>query len=255
MSLTRNALAPFLLVSLAFHLVFLVRWSARAPRERIPEEIPVTVLSAPQESAPHPSPAEKEAPQRPAETTAQAPKKAPSGSETLRRQPSAPMAPEDQPRDRVDVANARVIEAEPVATRPLPRLKDLLPNAVGLAVEEASGRREAPIPLTSKDPKYVSYFTLIKQVIDMEWKYPPAALQQGLEGRLHVEFVILSDGKLGGARIIRSSGYSVLDQEAMRALMAASPFPPIPPRMGKSRIDIVAGFNYTDSRLKYAPGP
>ena len=253
MSLTRNALAPFLLISLAFHLAFLVRWPARAPRERIPEEIPVTVLPAPQESAPRSAPAERDAPQRPAETAAPAPKKATPATEP-RLQPSAPVAAEEQP-SRVEVAKARVIEAEPAATRPLPRLKDLLPNAVGLAVEEASGRREAPIPLTSKDPKYVSYFTLIKQVIDAEWKYPPVALQQRLEGRLHVEFVILSDGQLGGARIIRSSGYSVLDQEAMRALMAASPFPPTPPRMGKSRIDIVAGFNYTDSRLRYAPGP
>ena len=66
---------------------------------------------------------------------------------------------------------------------------------------------------------------------------------------------ILANGQLGGARLIRSSGYSLLDQEAIRALMAASPFPPIPPRLGKSRMDIVADFLYDDNRVKYGLSP
>ena len=250
MSLTRNALAPFLLVSLAFHLVFLVRWSAPAPRERIPEEIPVTVLPAPQESTPRSSPAGTEASLRPAEPAAPPQKRTTTASEVPRTQPSAPVAAEEPP-SRVEVAKARVIEAEPAPARPLPKLKDLVPNAVGLAIEEASGRREAPIPLNSKDPRYVPYLTIVQETLNAIWKYPPLALRHGLQGKATIEFVILSNGELGGARLVQSSGYAILDQEAIRALTVASPFPPIPARMGKSRMDIVDGFDYIDNRVKY----
>ncbi|OGQ80047.1 MAG: hypothetical protein A3F90_06000 [Deltaproteobacteria bacterium RIFCSPLOWO2_12_FULL_60_19] len=253
MTLARNALTPFLLVSLAFHLMFLVRWPARAPRERVPEEIPVTVLPAPQESAPRPAPAGTEAPSRPAETAAATPKRATPATEVPRLQPSAPVAAEEHP-SRVEVAKARVIETEPAPTRPLPKLKDLLPNAYNFSAEQLGGR-EGSIRLDSKDPKYVPYLTLIKQAVEVEWSYPPVALQYGLQGALLVEFTILGNGQVEDVRILRSSGYTVLDKEATRALRAAAPFPPIPPRVGKSPLPIVATFVYSDKRVRYEVAP
>jgi outer membrane biosynthesis protein TonB len=42
-----------------------------------------------------------------------------------------------------------------------------------------------------------------------------------------------------------------LDEEAMRAVRAAAPFRPIPGHIGKQRLDIIASFEYHDSRLHY----
>ena len=213
----------------------------------------MTVLPAPQERAPRSAPAEREAPSRPAETAAAAPKKATSASEAPRLQPSAPVAAENQP-SQVDVAKARVIETEPATARPLPRLKDLLPNAFNFSLEQL-GAREGAIRLDSKDPKYVPYLTLIKQAIETEWVYPPIALQHGLQGALLMEFMILGNGQVEEVRVLRSSGYIVLDKEAARALRAAAPFPPIPPRVGKSPLPIVATFVYSDKRVRYEAAP
>jgi len=91
--------------------------------------------------------------------------------------------------------------------------------------------------------------TSVKEAIEVKWSYPEAALRDGLEGKLTLEFVVLGNGELGEVRLIRSSGYSILDQEAVRAVKAASPFQPIPPEVG-SRLCIAGNFEYEDSRRK-----
>jgi len=55
--------------------------------------------------------------------------------------------------------------------------------------------------------------------------------------------------------LLRSSGYSVLDEEAMRAVKAAAPFHPIPSWIGKARLDIVASFEYHDNRVRHGLTP
>lgn len=220
----------------------------------------MTVLPAPplEESRPPPTP--KEAPEKPAanraepaKPTTQAAKPATRATELPRSRPSAPVAAEGR-QSRVEVANARVLEAAPAPPRPLPKLKDLLPNAYNFSAEQLGGR-EGSIRLDSKDPKYVPYLTLIKQAIEVEWSYPAEALQHGLQGALLVEFTILGNGQVNEVRVLRSSGYVVLDKEATRALRAAAPFPPIPPRVAKIPLPIVATFVYSDKRVRYEIAP
>ncbi len=57
------------------------------------------------------------------------------------------------------------------------------------------------------------------------------------------------------AQLVRSSGYPILDDEAIRAVQAAAPFHPIPPWIGKERLAISASFEYDDNRLKYSYTP
>ena len=104
--------------------------------------------------------------------------------------------------------------------------------------------------LDSRDPRYVSYNTAVKQAIELEWVYPDVALRHGLEGKLVLAFTILRNGQLEAVHVIRSSGFSALDQEAIRAVQTAAPFRPLPPWIGK-RLDIMATFEYVDSRVKY----
>ncbi|HEX9878758.1 MAG TPA: energy transducer TonB, partial [Candidatus Binatia bacterium] len=73
--------------------------------------------------------------------------------------------------------------------------------------------------------------------------------------KLVVEFTVLGDGSLSGARLIRSSGFSILDEEALRAVRSAAPFYPIPPWIHKKRLAIIASFEYFDNRLRYSYTP
>lgn len=50
--------------------------------------------------------------------------------------------------------------------------------------------------------------------------YPEMARQQGYEGVVLVQAEILADGRVGRAVISKSSGYAILDQTAIKAVMA-----------------------------------
>lgn len=55
--------------------------------------------------------------------------------------------------------------------------------------------------------------------------YPRAARRAGIEGTVHVRFVIDAQGRIGASAIERSSGARVLDRAALALLEAASPVP------------------------------
>jgi len=51
-----------------------------------------------------------------------------------------------------------------------------------------------------------------------ELQYPKAAFEQGIEGRVICQFHVETDGSITEPHVVRSSGDSTLDQEAVRAL-------------------------------------
>lgn len=100
------------------------------------------------------------------------------------------------------------------------------------------------ISLDTKDERYVTYAKLIKERIGFHWKYPPEAMETLLEGKLMVIFVLARQGEVIQIKITKNSGYEILDNEAIRAVTAAAPFPPFPEHIRVSRLNIKASFDY-----------
>jgi len=100
------------------------------------------------------------------------------------------------------------------------------------------------VQLNTKQFEFQSYYINLKRKIELVWEYPYLARESGLQGRLLMRFVINRDGSLAEARILRSSGFALLDQEALRSVHDASPFPPLPPRMHTERLVVNATFEY-----------
>jgi TonB family protein len=100
------------------------------------------------------------------------------------------------------------------------------------------------ISLDTKDKRYVSYASLIKGRIGSQWSYPSAARDRLIEGELMVLFSLVREGKVIEIRVINPSGYAVLDEEAVRAIKAAAPFPPFPDQVTVKRLNIQASFDY-----------
>jgi len=151
-----------------------------------------------------------------------------------------PPVPVPDPREAIP-------EQSVMTERPLPTLKELLPPANWAA----TSRADAPVSLNSKDPIYVTYFNKIKQLIESQWSYPELALRYGLQGKLALEFTIGANGQLERLRLVRSSGSQLLDEEALRAIKTAAPFPPIPPWVKPIPLSISASMEYHDNRLNY----
>ena len=100
------------------------------------------------------------------------------------------------------------------------------------------------ISLDTKDKRYVEYATLIKKEIMGHWKYPPEARAYLIEGNLMVLFSLSDDGSMTRITIIRSSGHEILDNEVVRAINSALPFPPFPSSIKVKRLNINASFDY-----------
>jgi protein TonB len=197
----------------------------------------------------------REAPTRPSKAQAIIAKKS---SPILDERPMAPREARQEKDPRIDTPPPREKTApreEPQqqiasAERQLPSLKELLPP-ITYSSNQRGGGAGGPVSLNTKDPQFITYFGSIKQSIELAWQYPDLALKYGLQGKLLLEFIVLNTGELQSAVVLRSSGSHLLDDEALRAVKAAAPFKPIPPWLGKDRIDIIATFEYLDNRLNY----
>ena len=252
----RSSLVPFLIFSLVLHLFALFSWPKPAEIGRAVEQIPISLLPQFKEESAEPSEAVKEAPTRPSRAPAQVARKStPAPAERGKRTQEfskQELAKQEISKDeRLTGLEQQERGRYTIVQRPLPTLKELLPSATWSPSIEQPNNKEGPVRLDTSEPKYVSYFTSIKRAIEHVWEYPESALKLGLQGKLVMEFTISGDGRLEGTRLIRSSGFSVLDQEAARAVQAAAPFHAIPPWIGKSRLEVVASFEYHDNRLNY----
>ena len=69
-------------------------------------------------------------------------------------------------------------------------------------------------------------------------RYLRLARSKGIKGTAKVEFCISGDGTLVSVSLINSSGYAVLDKEAVQMIERAAPFPPIPEELNTSRMTL-----------------
>ena len=103
---------------------------------------------------------------------------------------------------------------------------------------------DEPISLDTKEAKYVSYFSRIKQQIQRVWVYPSQGTKRTLSGELTLKFEISKDGNLLNLRLINSSGSNILDANAVKAVRGAAPYYPFPITINKKKLSILATFVY-----------
>lgn len=155
---------------------------------------------------------------------------------------ATPLQEEDTP--------ARPEEATPQSLPPRyppklsgpPPASSTVPDAA--PVEWVTGSRGAPlaVPDRSAAPEYggvvINYTEMVRTRLDQAKRYPWRAMLRGMEGTVHLNFQIGFGGMAGEIRLARSSGWEVLDQEAVATVRRASPFPSIPPEYNNQRIEV-----------------
>jgi periplasmic protein TonB len=96
------------------------------------------------------------------------------------------------------------------------------------------------VTLDTDEFKFISYNRWLKIKIESVLKYPELAAMSGYQGTLYIKFDILKNGSLGPVEVLKSSGYKILDDEAVRAISAAAPFQPLPDDWSMDRYSIRA---------------
>lgn len=110
---------------------------------------------------------------------------------------------------------------------------------------EGGKKKNDTLTFNSKDYRYAGYMRKLKEKIESIWEYPPEAGKKGLYGDLKISFTIKKDGKLGAVELVRTSGYKVLDDAALKALRDGEPYWPIPDDWDMDAYTINGHFFYT----------
>jgi protein TonB len=129
-----------------------------------------------------------------------------------------------------------------------PSLRDQIASLGSGLIGDAGTTAKQTIPLDSREPRFQNYLQRLKARIQSEWGYPDEARRTGIGGELNLLFTLNRAGTLVSIRLLESSGYPVLDNEALRAVKAAAPFDPFPPQMGDEAWNILATFHYQSYR-------
>lgn len=94
-------------------------------------------------------------------------------------------------------------------------------------IEQGTTTSSLPGSGSGAGKSYDEYLVTLTSLINQSKKYPKAALLRRLEGQVVVSMLISQDGAIHDIQIRRSSGYSILDEEALRAIRALGKVPPL----------------------------
>ncbi|PKL95206.1 MAG: energy transducer TonB [Gammaproteobacteria bacterium HGW-Gammaproteobacteria-8] len=133
------------------------------------------------------------------------------------------------------------VDPEPVETEPLPTASELLRQARALAQtapDPMAYERVLPkrprrkfVTANTREHLYAAYMRAwvakVERVGNMN--YPEQARRRNLEGSLVLSVDVLPDGSIERVQILRSSGYEMLDEAAVRIVRLAAPYAELPP--------------------------
>lgn len=197
---------------------------------------------------------DSETPERPREASASP---VPKPSPGIAPVPVTAGAPRPEPRRQETVVTTSADDAPtaPDTARvdtpdtPLPTSRHLIEQSLEMARLAAEIERDSQsyarrprrkfIAANTAEYEFASYMrawvTRVERIGNLN--YPDEARRRNLEGQLLMTVAIRRDGTVERIDIIRSSGYPVLDEAALRIVRLGEPYPPLPET--SDRIDIL----------------
>jgi TonB family protein len=125
-----------------------------------------------------------------------------------------------------------------------PSIRDQIASLGSGLTDNLGGPAKRTISLDSREEYFVEYLSRLKRRVQRVWQYPEEAMKEGIGGELLIIFTLNSTGSLTYIHLVQSSGFPVLDEEALRAVKLSAPFAPFLPQMGDEPLNIRATFSY-----------
>lgn len=215
--------------------VILVDWAAEKP----PEEVDFLAQAAQIGGGETP---ERERPSAPPEPVHQ--------PIPVPEEPAADFSEVTEPEAEGELITVADPEAEPLAPESAEPAVPQVADARQLMRQTRSIARTAPDSLDDYRPaperprrKFVSantrehlyaaymrsWVAKVERVGNMN--YPEQARRQNMEGSLVLSVDVLADGSIENIRVLRSSGYELLDEAAVRIVRLAAPYAELPPEI------------------------
>ena len=86
---------------------------------------------------------------------------------------------------------------------------------------------------------------LVREKIAAAKAYPASARARGFEGKVLISFTLNKNGRILDLAVHTSCGHALLDDAAVQAVRNASPFPPIPEKLGRESIAFNLPISFT----------
>lgn len=91
---------------------------------------------------------------------------------------------------------------------------------------------QTPVSEMGSDTHLVNHLLAeLRAAIDAQFIYPPLAHRHGWQGHVRVELTVEPNGHLSELRILSSSGYAILDRDALQTLTRIGSLPQVIPRL------------------------
>lgn len=169
-------------------------------------------------------------------------------------QPAAPAAPARTMQPRTTARpSAPVIAAASAPLSPAPLSTTAAPPSTAAPVtapqaaapsvsSPATAPVAAPRPLSAAT--LASYGQTLSERLGRLQRYPRLAEMRGWQGEVQLHLRIARKGALLDVQIARSSGYDILDRNALQLVQDSAPLPALPDTLGDGELDIVVPIHY-----------
>jgi protein TonB len=161
-------------------------------------------------------------------------------------EPEPPTAPDilaAEPRQPVDAAQILASRNREIAR--------LTASLEARTVAYASRLRRKSVSASTREFRYASYLGAWARKVENigNLNYPQAAKDHHIYGSLILHVAVRADGSVESVRVVRSSGYDLLDQAAIRIVELAGPYAPFPPDIAAETdvLDIVRTWQFLRS--------
>ncbi len=150
--------------------------------------------------------------------------------------------PEVKPAPNPEVAVEPPREVQQETPRQAPRLPAPTISALVAISERTAALPAAPTQgqaTPQNSSALAAWRSQIVAVIERNKRYPETSARRGEQGVAQVFFSLDRQGRVIDSRVVRSSGASALDEEALALLRRAQPFPPVPPEILGDRVNLI----------------
>ncbi len=210
-------------------------------RSTVPSLPPRPAVSEPQRPAPEPVAKQAPAAPKPAEPSLPQPRAA-----SASRPAALPRPGEKELPPLTATAERRSAAAPARSENPSPGVeaRSAVPP-VPLGRPDGSPAGVASLALEVSNFPFTWYLQQVQRKVTEKWVQPTRTTGPGL--RVVVLFEIDRDGQVTSSKVERSSGNSWYDQSALRAIVEASPFPPLPEGFPGQSLRVHFGFDFKSS--------
>jgi len=170
---------------------------------------------------------------------------------SLYEEPKKDESPTPQPK-KIE-KKQKIVQKQQIPRQPTIEPKQISPDPIKTATHTqtpqiaSEAQQKQIIPKSSALPDQNSdevkkYLSQIRKILQKNLEYPHFARKAGLEGVVIVNFCIKADGSLSNhsLKIIKSSGSSALDKQALETVQISAPFTVTP--KGEMEVSIPVSF-------------